>query len=49
MPLYNKVITVYREDVGHAIIDVGFKWKWQAILFHMLLNKSRAHVGNRRF
>ncbi|USH44527.1 hypothetical protein SEA_CASSITA_73 [Microbacterium phage Cassita] len=34
---------------GHWLTDVGFKYKWQAWLFHAILNKSIDAAGVRHY
>lgn len=41
-------VGVYGTD-GHRQNTVGFKHKWQAHLFHLLLNASRSHNGTREY
>lgn len=38
--LYNK---------AHWVTDVEFKYRWQARLFHWILNKSFWHMGTRGY
>lgn len=34
-------------DSGHRITTVQFRWRWQALLFHVLLNASESgHSGS---
>ncbi len=40
-------IDVYSHNSHHYVISVAFPKKWQAILFHKILNKSRSHTGSR--
>lgn len=40
-------VSVYHN--GNWLTDVGFKWKWQAYLFHLLLNQSDEHAGVREY
>lgn len=41
-------VGVYDRD-GHRTDTVNFKYKWQALLFHLLLNRSNSHMGKREY
>lgn len=47
MPLYSKHVGVYH--YGQRTSTVSFKRKWQAKLFHLLLNRSLNHAGTREY
>lgn len=34
---------------GRWTSEVGFKYKWQALLFHLILNRSHEHAGVRKY
>lgn len=48
-------MTEFNNDVGvyvfsaNWLTDVSFKYKWQARLFHWLLNASENHMGTRGY
>lgn len=41
-------VGVYYES-GHRADTVNFRRKWQALLFHLLLNRSISHNGKREY
>lgn len=47
MKKYKFKVDLY--DTGTFLTDVAFKHKWQALLFHILLNKSLNNNGVRRY
>ena len=44
---YNRRVGVYH--YGQHNFTVSFKHKWQAYLFHLLLNASLNHAGTRDY
>lgn len=42
------MVGVYGQE-GHRTTTVSFKHKWQARLFHILLNRSTSHNGTREY
>lgn len=40
-------VSVY--DEGHWVTDVVFRYKWQARLFHLILNQSLHSAGVRNY
>lgn len=44
----NPKVGVYGRE-GHRATTVSFKRKWQAHLFHLLLNASMSHMGTREY
>ena len=45
--MYKYRVGVYH--FGQFLTEVAFKRKWQAFLFHLLLNKSLNHAGTRDY
>lgn len=45
--MYKYKVGVY--FLGRFHSEVAFKRKWQALLFHLLLNKSLNHAGTRDY
>lgn len=46
-PILNYVGVYYQ--YGHRSDTVGFRYKWQALLFHILLNLSKTHAGTKEY
>lgn len=42
-------VGVYLASSHRRTDTVSFKWKWQAFLFHCLLNRSTSHMGTREY
>lgn len=47
MSRYRFAVAVYLD--GHFMHEVSFRCKWQAWLFHALLNRSAHHNGSRHW
>lgn len=41
-------VGVYQLD-GHRVNTISFKHRWQAYLFHIILNASISHNGTREY
>lgn len=41
-------VGIYSES-GHWLSTAQFQYKWQAYLFHLLLNASNSHNGTRGY
>jgi hypothetical protein len=46
---WTRYVGMYYSDSGHRADTVCFRYKWQALLFHTLLNMSISHNGKREY
>lgn len=40
-------VAIYQH--GNWITTASFRWRWQALAFHLLLNRSLYHAGSRHY